>query len=198
MAAGNDNNTTDLDWISRDILISLHQQDGVANVTEIKESSGVESNQKIAYRFFEKLEPRNLIQVNSPEPVNNQPQPKVASLTSRGEGLAHQLINESESEEVTTSEEVEQLRAEVNKLSSKLDGQGGQAGGTDSDELAEVFDRLDSLGREGDGSWDAQSLAEEIHALRQGMYGMRDYLLENTEMTGDELEDHIQQWMNQK
>lgn len=137
MVANSDNNTTDLKWLSRDILITLRKQDGVANMTEIKEATGVEKNHKIDYRLFEKLEPRDLVQVNSPEPVNNQPQPKVASLTSRGEGLADQLINESASKEVTTTEEVEQLRAEMNKLTTTVEEQ--------QEQIEALQDRYDKM-----------------------------------------------------
>lgn len=184
--------------MTESILKELRSMDGEGTTTDLKERVGVDNGDKIVYRFSEKLEPAGFVEVEQPPTEPGMIPPKVATLTSRGEGLADQLLDAGDSDELSISAEVEQLHAEVNKLSSKLDEEDGQAGGTDSDELAEVFDKLDSLSREGDGSWDAQSLAEEIHALRQGMYGMRDYLLENTEMTGDELEDHIQQWMNQK
>lgn len=189
---------TEFDWMTESILMELRSMDGTGTTTDLKERVGVENGDKLLYRFREKLEPAGFIETEQRPAEPGQTPPKIIHLTSRGEGLADQLLDAGDSDDLSISTEVEQLRAEVNKLNSKLDEQGGQAGGSDSDELAEVFDKLDSLSREGDGSWTAQSLAEEIHALRQGMYGMRDYLLENTEMTGDELEDHIQQWMNQK
>ena len=113
----------ELDWLSGDILIALYHGDGVLNMTELKSETGIDTNQKITYRLNEKLEPFGFVEVSLPESEDGRQPAKVVSLTSRGEGMAGQLLDEDESDDFSISTEVEQLRAEVNKLESKVESQ---------------------------------------------------------------------------
>lgn len=126
-----------MDWLSRDILIALYHGDGVLNMTELKSETGIDTNQKITYRLNEKLEPFNFVEVSLPESEDGRQPAKVVSLTSRGEGMAGQLLNEDESDDFSISTEVEQLHAEMNKLTSTVEEQ--------QETIEELQDRYDKI-----------------------------------------------------
>lgn len=89
--------STDLDWMSREILLSLDEKGGPADVSEIRIHLGVENVQSINYRIKEKLVPKEYIDVMRPKPKNCKPQPKVLTLTSRGKEIAELLRGDDES-----------------------------------------------------------------------------------------------------
>ena len=183
---------TEFDWLTESILKELRSMDGEGTTSELRERIGVEDTNPVRYRLTDKLEPQGFVETEQPTGGSGPRPSKVAHLTSRGEGLADQLLDAGDSDDLSISAELDQLKAQVNRLESTLDEQSDVSGDGEFETLLEELNELTH--DEGDG-WDAESLAEEIHYLRHGMYGMRDYLLDETEMTGDELDAKIESWV---
>ena len=114
---------TEFDWLTESMLMELRSMDGEATTSELRERTGVSTGTKIMYRIREKLEPMDLVETEQPAAEPGKIPPKEVTLTSRGEGLADQLLEAGQSDELSISGEVEQLRAEVNKLSSTVEEQ---------------------------------------------------------------------------
>ena len=184
---------TEYDWVTEKILTELRSMDGEGTTPEIRDRVGVEKSYKIRYRVNDKLEPEGFVETEQPPAEPGNTPPKIVRLTSRGEGLADQLLDADDSEDLSISGELEQVRARLNKIETSLDEQSDVSG---DGEFETLLEHLDDVTQSDAQEWTGESLAEEINALRQGMYGMRDYLLNNTEMSEDDLESAIQNWQN--
>lgn len=114
---------TEFDWLTEAILKELRSMDGEGNSSELKERLGVDRADKISYRFENKLEPPGYIETEQREGGTGPNPAKIGRLTSRGEGLADQLLDAGDSDDLSISAEVDQLHAEVNRLESTIEEQ---------------------------------------------------------------------------
>ena len=114
---------TEYDWLTESILKELRSMEGEGTTTELRERIGAERNDSIRYRLSDKLEPQGFVETEQPTGGPGPSPAKIARLTSRGEGLADQLLDAGDSDKLSISAEVEQLHAEVNKLTSTVEEQ---------------------------------------------------------------------------
>ena len=121
--SGDGSSITEFDWLTEGILKELRSMDGEGNSSELKERLGVDRADKISYRFENKLEPPGYIETEQREGGTGPNPAKIGRLTSQGEGLADQLLDAGNSDELSISAEVDQLHAEVNKLESTIEEQ---------------------------------------------------------------------------
>jgi DNA-binding PadR family transcriptional regulator len=121
--SGDGSSITEFDWLTEGILKELRSMNGEGDSSELKERLGVDRADKISYRFENKLEPPGYIETEQREGGTGPNPAKIGRLTSRGEGLADQLLDAGDSDELSISAEVDQLHAEVNKLESTIEEQ---------------------------------------------------------------------------
>ena len=114
---------TEFDWMTESILMELRGMEGEGNTSELKERIGVENHDRVRYRLNKKLEPQGFIETEQRDGGSGPNPPTIAHLTSRGEGLADQLLDADDSDDLSISTEIEQLRAEVNKLETTVESQ---------------------------------------------------------------------------
>lgn len=128
---------TEYDWLTEGVLKELRSMDGEATTTELKDRTGAEKTYKVRYRVTDKLEPEGFVETEQPPAEPGNTPPKIVRLTSRGEGLADQLLDAGDSDNLSISAEVDQLHAEVNKLESTIEDQQETI-----DELVESHDEI--------------------------------------------------------
>lgn len=143
-----------LDWKSQAILVALNDADGSATTTEVRELTGLDSNDVVRYRFTDKLEPRDLITTERGESDGTRLAATIATLTKDGQEHATRL-NEERGTPEDLSDKVEQLQADLTALQTRV----GEP--TESPLAAEVND-----------------LSDRVELLWDGMAAMRDYLRE--------------------
>jgi len=97
--------------------------DGEGTTTELRDRTGAEKSYKVRYRVTDKLEPKGFVETEQPPAEPGNTPAKIARLTSRGEGLADQLLDAGDSDDLSISAEVDQLHAEVNRLESTVEEQ---------------------------------------------------------------------------
>ena len=115
---------TDLDWLSDSILMELRGRDGEATTPELVELTGAETRQQILYRVNDKLEPQGLVETEFSEEHESGPiPPKLVRLTTRGDGLAGQLISGDGESDGSLGSEISQLQSQVNQLQSTVQEQ---------------------------------------------------------------------------
>jgi hypothetical protein len=139
-----------LDWESQEILRTLYKNDGSANTTEIRTLTGIDSNDKVLYRFREKLAPRGLIELEQPESETARPEPKVATFTQRGVEVTEEIIDERAAP-ADLGARVDKLEADISRVTDQMkdvqashaDANGnGLASDVDLDELDDKTDQL--------------------------------------------------------
>jgi hypothetical protein len=157
-----------LDWKSQEILRALYKSDGSANTTEIRTLTGIDSNDKVLYRFREKLAPQELIELEQPESETARPEPKVATFTQQGVEVAERIIDERAGPADLESR-VDKLEADFSRVSEQLDAATTQA--TADDERATEAD-VDDLQAQ------LTDLDGNLEALYTNMVRFRDYLNE--------------------
>lgn len=158
-----------LDWKSQAILVALNEAGRSASTTEIRTLTGIDNNDIIRYRFTEKLAKQGLIETHRGESDGTQLAPTIATLTEAGQDRAERLDEERESS-MDLSDEVEQLRAELTTLQTRVD---------EDKECA--------------ASAEVSDLAERVDLLWEGMAAMRDYLREEHDA---DLESHLSEDKN--
>ncbi|WP_147464944.1 hypothetical protein [Halococcus sp. IIIV-5B] len=114
---------TEFDWLTESILKELRSGEGEATTSDLRELTGVGKGTKINYRIDNKLEPQGFVETEQPDAKPGKIPPKKVVLTSRGEGLADQLLDAGDSDDLSISAELDQLRASVNKLESTVESQ---------------------------------------------------------------------------
>lgn len=153
----------ELDWQSQAILRALFEHGGKANTTELRALTGIDDNNKINYRYNNKLLPRHLIEVTQPQARGNKLPPGVASLTSRGETVAEYIVDHR-GESTSIGDAVEEFDARVTRIESQIDRletDSDTSGPSPSDLQAQIDD-----------------LNENFDALFRNMARFRDYLNE--------------------
>lgn len=145
-------NDSSLDWKSQAILVSLNEAGGSASTTEIRTLTGIDNNDIVRYRFTEKLAKQGLIETHRGESDGTQLAPTIATLTEAGQERAERLDEERESS-MDLSDEVEQLRAELKTLQTRVDKV-----------------------EESAASVEVNDLTERVDLLWEGMAAIRDYL----------------------
>lgn len=140
-----------LDWQSQEILRTLYKNDGSANTTEIRTLTGIDSNDKVLYRFREKLAPRGLIELEQPESATARPEPKVATFTQRGVEVTEHIIDERAAP-TDLGSRVDKLEADLSRVTDQMeavraseasdDHGDGRSSAVDLDELDEKTDQL--------------------------------------------------------
>lgn len=137
-----------LDWRSQEILRAIYENDGAANTSEIRQFTGIDTNDKVLYRFREKLVPAGLIELEQPDSETARPEPKIATFTAAGVEVAER-ISDQQSEGGDLATRVEQLEARYSRLSDQMDGNGTSpedSPETPSDgDLAELHEKTDKL-----------------------------------------------------
>lgn len=155
----------ELDWKSQEILRALLENGGTANTTELRALTGIDDNNKINYRYHNKLTPRELIDLEQPETEGNKLLPQIASLTTRGKAVAKHVV-ENRGESTSLGDAVEEFNARVTRLEAKVDrlntDTDSQSDGPTPRELQDEIDELD----------------EKFEALFRNMARFRDYLNE--------------------
>lgn len=177
-----------LDWKSQEILRALYENGGSADTTELRALTGIDNNAIIIYRHTEKLAPRELVELEQPETDGTHIAPKVATLTSEGETVAERIIKGRGEASTNISEYVDQLEAKVNQLKTRIDDletTENQRGHDKQDALAETVEQFSASKY---GAWNAEG-TEEFTELLFGMLALRNYLLEESTLTRDELDE---------
>lgn len=114
---------TEFDWLTESILKELRSMDGEGTTSELRERIGVDDTNPVRYRLTDKLEAQGFVETEQPTGGSGPRPSKVAYLTSRGEGLADQLLDAGDSDDLSISAELDQLRVSVNKLESTVESQ---------------------------------------------------------------------------
>jgi uncharacterized coiled-coil protein SlyX len=193
-----------LDWKSQTIIQAIHRLGGTATTTEIKENTGLDSNDDINYRYrraTNALEPHGLIDVTDPLDSSQRNPPFEATLTEKGETLAKRLVDRNEGPNTLSLEDrFEKIETTLNSLETTVDERcnrtetPGDAGGDDLDaRLTALEQRLDHLEETLDGEHGAWS-AEKQHdheVLANGFRAVRDLLLDKHE---DEFKQYIRKY----
>lgn len=137
-----------LDWKSQEILRAIYKNDGSATTSQIRALTGLDSNDKILYRFREKLVPRGLVELEQPESETARPEPKIASFTEEGVEVTERIIDERAAPADLESR-VDKLEADFSRIADQMDevrasapDDNGIASDVDVEELDEKTDRL--------------------------------------------------------
>jgi DNA-binding PadR family transcriptional regulator len=109
-----------LDWRSQEILRSIYKNDGSATTSEIRALTGIDNNDKVLYRFREKLVPQGLIELEQPESETGRPEPKVATFTQEGVEAAERIIDERAGPADLESR-VDKLEADLSRVTDQMD-----------------------------------------------------------------------------
>jgi TolA-binding protein len=175
-----------LDWKSQEILQRLYENGGSANTTDLRALTGIDNNAIIVYRHTEKLAPRGLVELEQPETDGTHIAPKVATLTSEGETVAERIIKGRGEASTNISEYVDQLEAKVNQLETRIDELETAENHRERDE--QVAETVDEITSSKYGAWNIGG-TEEFTELLFGMLALRNYLLEESSLTRDELDE---------
>jgi hypothetical protein len=178
---------TGLDWKSQEILVALYENGGTANTTDLRALTGIDDNAIIIYRHNNKLAPRGLIELEQPQTDGTHIAPKVATLTSTGETVAERILDSRDEEHTTISDYAAQLEAKINQLETRLDE-------LETDERRHADQEQDAIAATVEqvtaskyGAWSDES-TQQFSEVLFGMLALRDYLLEEGDLTRDELD----------
>ena len=156
MATNSAEPETELDWISRGVLIALADNGDSATTTEIKTLTGVTEGTKVPYRLKNKLAPAGLVDLNRPGmDESGRPLPMEATLTDDGMEVAEELQKHEEQAQTPDIAEyadqlngkITQLRSRVNSLEDILEER-QQIDEQVADSLEELDDRLETVEQE--------------------------------------------------
>lgn len=177
-----------LDWKSQEILRALYENGGNANTTELRALTGIDNNAIIVYRHTEKLAPRELVELEQPETDGTHIAPKVATLTSKGETVAERIIKGRGEASTNISEYVDQLEAKVNQLETRIDELETAENQRDRGEQEARVETIEQFTANKYGAWNDGG-TEEFTELLFGMLALRNYLLEESSLTRDDLDE---------
>lgn len=110
----------ELSWQSREILKAVQLAGGTATTTEIRNTSTLNSNRQIKYRFDDTDELDGLATVEQPPREGGPFPPKQVTLTERGTRLAEELISTADVSLEAVAAQVEQLTGQVEQIEEQL------------------------------------------------------------------------------
>ena len=188
MAGTAENPDVDLGWRSQAILAAIHEHDGTANTREIRDATGIEDGTKVPYRMKNKLPTAGLIEIERPGlDDRGRTLPMEATLTEAGERLAKRIVEaEDEDRLANMSDYTEQLEAKVNQLETRIEEL--EDSGTRPDEQDAFAETVEQFTASKYGAWDHEG-TEQFTELLFGMLALRNHLLEEGDLTRDELDE---------
>ena len=135
----------ELDSKSQDIIWALEQLGGTADTGEIRRYTDLDNTTVITYRLNGKLGPDEygLVTTEQPPMKNGRLQPKIATLTEKGETLAAKLDAQTPAGAAALVDEVSRLQQQVAHLEKQLEHEEGPAPATAKhDDLEERIDTV--------------------------------------------------------
>lgn len=171
--------TDDLDRRSKRVLEAIYQYGGEAEMSEIKEYTGIEKNGIVLYRLNEKLGPAGLVETRKLDGEEGNLGVTVAALTESGKTAVGRVLDDGESGP-TLAEQVQMLRTEVEDLTETVEMYDGRADRVE-ERLDDVIDRFEELTDVAEVTQRAEAVierhddvAEENRELRERIEGSRD------------------------
>jgi DNA-binding MarR family transcriptional regulator len=188
MAGTPENPDVDLGWRSQAILAAIYEHDGTANTREIRDATGIEDGTKVPYRMKNKLPTAGLIEIERPGlDDRGRTLPMEATLTEAGDRLAKQIVEaEDEDRLANMTDYTERLEAKVNQLENRIEELEDSGGRTDEqDAFGETVEQFTASKY---GAWNDES-TQQFTELLFGMLALRNHLLEEGDLTRDELDE---------
>lgn len=188
MAGTAENSDVDLGWRSQAILAAIHEHGGTANTREIRDATGIEDGTKVPYRMKNKLPTAGLIEIERPGlDDRGRTLPMEATLTESGERLAKRIVEaEDEDRLANMSDYTEQLEAKVNQLETRIEEL--EDAGSRPDEQDALGETVEQFTTSKYGAWSEEGI-QQFTELLFGMLALRNYLLEENDLTRDELNE---------
>ena len=188
MAGTPKNSDVDLGWRSQAILAAIHEHDGTANTREIRDATGIEDGTKVPYRMKNKLLTAGLIEIERPGlDDRGRTLPMEARLTEAGERLAKRIVEaEDEDRLANMSDYTEQLEAKVNQLENRIEEL--EDSGNRTDEQTAYAETVEQFTASKYGAWTDEG-TQQFTELLFGMLALRNHLLEEGDLTRDELDE---------
>jgi DNA-binding MarR family transcriptional regulator len=188
MAETPENSDVDLGWRSQAILAAIHEHGGTANTREIRDATGIEDGTKVPYRMKNKLPTAGLIEIERPGlDDRGRTLPMEATLTEAGERLAKRIVEaEDEDRLANVSDYTERLEAKVNQLETRLDEL--EDNGSRTDERDAFAETVEQFTASKFGAWNDEG-TQQFTELLVGMLALRNYLLEEGDLTRDVLDE---------
>jgi DNA-binding PadR family transcriptional regulator len=194
-----------LDWKSIEILQALAGAGTSLTTTEVREATDLGKNRIILYRISEYLEPQGLVSTHQPEATGTVVPAKEISLTDAGTELTTALDSPDDHGLTLTDlpEKVYQLSERLDKTQTEIERLHSQGQSADEVSLENLSERVETqqeqlaqlahtvamFETQSQGAW-SEEQQEEFHRLRLGMYAMRDYLFDNTDLDPDRLDEY--------
>ena len=178
----------DLGWRSQAILAAIYEQGGSANTSQIRDATGIQGGTKVPYRMKNKLSPAGFIEIERPGlDDRGRNLPMEATLTEMGEKAAQRFVEAEDEDRLgNMTDYAEQLEAKVNRLEARIEEiESGGIGSGELDALAESIERFSASEH---GAWN-EDATQRFTELLYGMLALRDYLLEEGDLTRDELDE---------
>lgn len=201
-----DTTADSLDWKSIEILRALTDAETSLTTTEVREATDLGKNRIILYRISEYLEPQGLVSTHQPETSGTVVPAKEISLTEAGEELTVDLDTLDDRGLTLTDipEKVHQLSERLDKTQTEIERLHSQEQSDDKIALEELMKQVDNqqeqltrlaqtvatFDTEPQGAWNDEQ-QKEFYRLRLGMYAMRDYLFDETDLDPDLLDEYI-------
>lgn len=195
-----------LDWKSIEILRALADAETALTTTEVREATDLGENRIILYRISEYLEPRGLVSTHQPEATGTVVPAKEISITKSGKELTTDLDTTDETGLTLSDlpEKVHQLSERVDTTQTEIDRLQSQDHSTDETTLEELSEQVENqqeqlarlaqtvatVDAEPHRAW-SEAQQEEFHRLRLGMYAMRDYLFDETDLDPERLDEYL-------
>ena len=175
----------DLGWRSQAILAAIHEHGGTANTREIRDATGIQGGTKVPYRMKNKLPSAGLIEIErSGLDDRGRNLPMEATLTEAGEQAAQRIV-EAEDRLTNMGDYTEQLEAKVNRLETRIEELEDSESRTDErDAFAETVEQF-TVSKY--GAWNEEAI-QQFTELLFGMLALRNYLLEEGDLTRNELD----------
>lgn len=192
MAGTAENPDVDLGWRSQAILAAIHEHGGTANTRQIRDATGIEDGTKVPYRMKNKLPTAGLIEIERPGlDDRGRTLPMEATLTEPGERLAKRIVEaEDEDRLANMSEYTEQLEAKVNQLETRIEEL--EDSGSRTDEQDAFGEAVEQFTTSKYGAWSKEG-TQQFTELLYGMLALRSHLLEEGDLTRDELDERKDQ-----
>lgn len=195
-----------LDWKSTEIIRALDNADGPLTTTELRETTDLEKNRIILYRISEYLEPENLVTTHQPAASGTVVPAKEITLTEAGREVAAEFEAKDNHELTLTDlpEKVQQLSDRLDKTQTEIDRRESRTQSAKDESLDELHEQVENqqaqladiaytvatFDTESHGAWN-DTQQEEFRRLRHGMYAIRNYLFDETDLDPDRLEAYI-------
>ncbi|WP_122091406.1 hypothetical protein [Halalkalicoccus subterraneus] len=198
--------TDSLDWKSIEILRALADAETALTTTEVREATDLGENRIILYRISEYLEPQGLVTTHQPEATGTVVPAKEISLTESGQELTTDLETTDETGLTLSDlpEKVHQLSERVDQTQTEIDRLQSQDQSADEatleelseqvedqqEQLAQLAQTVATIDAEPHGAWN-EDQQEEFHRLQLGMYALRDYLFDETDLDPERLDEYL-------